>query len=88
MAEGTLTAPPAYVTTLADALVRRLPGADVGYEHVRDRRFRFMVVTPAFQDMGHPDRQRIVWDQAAAALDRGDLRDVTMIITMSPDEVG
>ena len=46
-----------------------------------------MVVTPAFDGMGHPERQRIVWDQATAVLDRNDVRDVAMIITMAPAEL-
>jgi hypothetical protein len=37
--------------------------------------------------MGHPERQRIVWDIADASLAKSDLLKVAMIITMAPSEV-
>jgi hypothetical protein len=37
--------------------------------------------------MGHPERQRIVWDLAERSLDPMDLLNVAMIITMAPSEV-
>ena len=32
--------------------------------------------------MGHPERQRMVWDLADETLDKSDLLDVAMILTL------
>ena len=87
MVEGTVTLPK-YVAPLRDLLGRLLRDAQVDYEQVRGSRYRFLVISPTFDGMGHPERQRIVWDAAEHALDGEDLRDVAMIITMAPSEVG
>lgn len=86
MAEGTL-AKPAYVDRLLNALQQGLPGSQIAHEHVRRDRYRFIVVWDGFDDMGHPERQRIVWDIAEAILDKSDLREVSMILTLGMSDV-
>jgi hypothetical protein len=54
---------------------------------VRRDRYRFVVISSKFEEMGHPERQRIVWDLAERSLDPMDLLNVAMIITMAPSEV-
>jgi hypothetical protein len=85
MAEGTLIKP-TYVAKLTDALTRELPGCAVRTEHVRADRYRFEVVWPPFDEMGHPERQEQVWDIAERAL--GDeLVKVTMILTLGLEDL-
>lgn len=86
MAEGTI-AEPAYVAQLSAALQQRLPGAQITHERIRGDRYRFIIVWDQFDDMGHPERQRIVWDTADAALAKSDLLNVGMIITIGPAEL-
>ncbi|MGH7214046.1 MAG: hypothetical protein ACREIT_04725 [Tepidisphaeraceae bacterium] len=81
MAEGSVITP-AYVAQLKDALLKRLPGAEVDVEHVRGDRYRFVVVSDQFDGMGHPERQRIVWDLTEATLKPQDLLKVGMILTL------
>jgi hypothetical protein len=86
MATGTVT-PPTYVQRLADALQGGLPGAQVKHEQVRRDRYRFVVVWDQFDNLGHPERQKRVWDIADATLPKSDLLNVAMIITLAPSEV-
>jgi acid stress-induced BolA-like protein IbaG/YrbA len=86
MAERTVTEP-TYVGQLVTALQKRLSGAQVDYECVRRDRYRFVVVYDRFEGVGHPERQRLVWDLAEAVLDKSSLPNVAMIITMAPSEV-
>ena len=86
MAE-TSVAPPSYVTTLADALRKRLPGADVRYEVIRADRYRFFVVWPQFDAMDHPERQHLVWDVVEQNLSKPDLLKVGMILTMGLEDL-
>ena len=85
MAEGTL-AEPTYVAPLTAALRQAMPDAQVRHEQVRHNRYRFIVLSDRFKDMGHPERQRIVWDIADAALAKPDLRNVAMILTIAPSD--
>ena len=85
MTEGTL-AEPTYVAHLAAALRRALPDAQVRHEQVRHNRYRFIVFSERLKDMGHPERQRIVWDIADGALGKPDLLNVAMILTLAPSD--
>ena len=87
MAKATLKRPPSFVTALESALRRELPKAEVTTEHVRGRRYRFIIVWPGFDGVGHPERQRRVWKVAESVVPRGDLLDVGMILTIAPDEL-
>jgi acid stress-induced BolA-like protein IbaG/YrbA len=86
MAKGTVIAEPPYVAAVTAALRRRYRGADVSYEQIRRDRYRFIVVSKRFDGLGHPERQRAVWDLMEQAVAREDLLKIGMIITMSPQE--
>jgi hypothetical protein len=79
---------PKYVTTLAQALERKFKGAEIGVEHVRGPRFRFVVIWKGFDRIDHADRQHKVWDLAAEVLDPKDVLKVTMILTMGHKDIG
>jgi acid stress-induced BolA-like protein IbaG/YrbA len=87
MAKATVNRPPPFVARLEAALQRELPGAEITTEHVRGRRYRFVVVSDEFSGVGHPERQRRVWDIAEAEVPRPDLLDVGMILTIAPEEL-
>src|SRR5207248_805549 len=69
MAEGTVTEP-TYVTQLAAALQEAVPDAQLSYEQVRRDRYRFILVAEMFENMGHPERQRLVWQIADSTLSK------------------
>ena len=81
MAKATLT-PPAFVDRLTQALTNELSGAVVRSEQVRGDRYRFEVVWPQFDGMGHPERQRLVWNIVAKTVDEQDKLNVGMILTL------
>jgi hypothetical protein len=78
---------PAYIATLSRALARRLKGAEISHEHVRGDRYRFVVLWDQFEKIEHPERQEKVWDIADRSLKKDDLRKVTMILTLGPDDL-
>ena len=86
MAEATLTVP-GFVVTLARGLKKQLKGAAVSYEPIRRDRFRFFVIWDKFDGMGHPERQRLVWDIAESVLERSDLLNVGMILTLGHEDL-
>jgi hypothetical protein len=86
MAEGTVVEP-AYVTLLEAALRAELVGAEITHEQIRRDRYRFVIVWDKFTDVGHPERQRRVWDIAERTLDKANLWNVGMILTIAPDEL-
>ena len=86
MAEGIVADPP-YVALLASALEQRLPGARQQHEIVRHDRYRFEVVWDRFDQMEHPERQKIVWDIADEVLSKEDLWKVSMILTLGQDDL-
>lgn len=86
MAEGTVTEP-AYVLSLTMALKEALKGASVEHEQTRRGRYRWTVVSDSFKDMGHPERQRLVWGIADRTLQKSDLLNVAMILTVAPSEI-
>jgi hypothetical protein len=86
MAERTV-AEPQFVDLLVTALKRELPGADVNIEHVRANRYRFVVTWERFDAMGHPERQKLVWDIAERVVPREDLWNVGMILTLGQEDL-
>jgi hypothetical protein len=86
MAKATVTATPGYVAQLEGALRRHLRGAKVQHEQVRRDRYRFIVLWGGFDNLGHPERQRKVWDVADATLNKGDLLNVAMILTLGTND--
>jgi len=78
---------PPYVAKLSEALRRDLPGAEVTVEQIRGDRYRFVVLWKPFDPMGHPERQRLVWDIAQRELEGSDLRNVGMILTIGEEDL-
>ena len=78
---------PLFVKQLSQALRERLKGAEVKHVHVRGRRYRFAVIWRRFGRMGHPERQRIVWDIAADVVKGMELWNVSMILALESREV-
>ena len=83
----TIVKEPPYVERLEAALKRELRGAEVKHEQVRRDRYRFIVVWDRFDRMGHPERQRKVWDIADHVLEKSDLLNVSMIITLGLKDI-
>ena len=86
MAEGIVTQP-LFVERLSGALRRQLPGAHVAHEPIRANRYRFIVAWDQFDAMGHPERQRLVWNIATRELNREDLLNVGMILTLGKEDL-
>ena len=86
MAEGIVTLPD-YVAPLTQRLHSDLPSAEVSHEQVRGDRYRFVVIWGGFEGMGHPERQRRVWEIAESVVAKSDLLKVAMIVTMAPSEL-
>ena len=78
---------PEYVQTLSKALEHRLRGAKVLAEKVRQDRFRFEVIWGKFDSMGHPERQRLVWDIVEEVLPKTEWWNVAMIITIGKKDL-
>jgi hypothetical protein len=72
---------------LVAALKKELSGADVSFEHVRGNRYRFSVAWDKFDEMGHPERQRLVWNIAERVVRSEDLLDVGMILTLGQEDL-
>lgn len=80
---GKVLAEPPFVERIVEALRKRLKGAIVETEHVRARRYRFIVIWKRFDSMDHPERQKLVWDIATREIkNKKDLFDVGMILTL------
>ncbi|MCY2951155.1 MAG: hypothetical protein NTU53_04155 [Planctomycetota bacterium] len=80
-------AKPAFVEQLVAALMKDLAGAEVDFEHVRDDRYRFRVIWDRFDAMGHPERQRLVWNIAEKVVKPQELLDVGMILTLGREDL-
>jgi stress-induced morphogen len=86
MSEGIVTEQN-HITLLASAMKEAFPDALLMPEQARRGRYRLTVVSDSFNDMGHPERQRLVWDIADRTLGKADLRKVAMILTVAPSEI-
>ena len=86
MAKSTL-GPPAFVEKLTKALQKKLAGAEIDSEQVRKDRYRLVVLWRKFDKMGHPERQKLVWDIAEATLAPETLWNVSMILTIGPSDL-
>jgi len=85
MAQGTVTLP-GFVSRLEAKLSGDLTGAVVSHEQIRGQRCRFIVVWSGFDGMGHPERQRKVWDAAETELSKSELLNVGMILTLGTED--
>ena len=79
---------PEFVLTLEQALKGKRRNAQIDVQKVgRTNRYRFIVVWNRFDRMGHPERQRKVWDIADAELEPADLLKEGMIITLGAKDL-
>lgn len=86
-----LKAPPDYVNRLKTALVQELQErgihAEVDSEPVPPTKLhRVFVYAPEFQAMWHSERQDLVWAIAERVLSPEEVLNVSMILTLSPEE--
>jgi hypothetical protein len=84
---------PAFVQQLASALTTQLEqnglSAETTFEPViGTKMFRFYVVSDGFAQMMHSERQSIVWRIVDKALDQSDALKISMILTLTHDELG
>jgi hypothetical protein len=83
---------PAFVQTLTQALTNQLANngltAEVSSEPVVGTKMhRFYVVSDGFAEMMHSERQSVVWRIADQALDPSDALKISMILTLTHDEI-
>ncbi len=84
---------PQFVDTLCDALVDGLERlgiqSEVHPQRVRGTRMhRFYVIADGFEYLRHSERQSVVWRIAEAILTDAQLNKISMILTLTPDELG
>lgn len=87
-----LTTPP-FVERLREALEKGLKDSDipaeVSYERAgRTKLYRFSVIADRFSDLGHSERQDLVWRIAQQAISPSDQIKISMILTLTRDESG
>ena len=78
---------PEYVTRLSEGLRNGLPGCEIEYERVSADRYRYRVIWDTFNEMDHADRQHLVWAIADRLLEGDEIFKVTMISTLTQDEL-
>ncbi|HWL94220.1 MAG TPA: hypothetical protein VNT79_11870 [Phycisphaerae bacterium] len=86
-----VTNPPAFLDRLKTALVSGLKSggidADVDSEPVPTTKLhRIMVLAPKFKALRHTERQNLVWRIAEQALAPDEQLQISMILTLTPDE--
>jgi len=89
----TLVADPPFVEKLTAALRSRLEKAglnvDVSSEPVHfTKLYRFYVVSRNFKAMGQQERQKLVWHIVENVLSADEQLHVSMILTVTPDDLG
>lgn len=87
MGKTTMKKPPPFVSALDVALKKVAADAGVSIEHIRANRYRFIVVSKKFTNMGHPERQRLVWSIAEKIVPPANIFDVGMILAIAPSEI-
>lgn len=83
---------PGFVTVLTQKLIEELRRAGIKAEVIAERVantkvYRLFVIAPAFRDLGHFERQALVWRIAESVLEPDDRLFVTTINTMTPSEM-
>jgi stress-induced morphogen len=84
---------PAFVQQLVSALTTTLRGngltAGITFEPVvGTKMYRFYVVSDEFAEMMHSERQSLVWRVVDQALQQADALKVSMILTLTRNEIG
>jgi acid stress-induced BolA-like protein IbaG/YrbA len=78
---------PGYVPRLEAALRLGVPRALVTEEQLGGGGFEFTVVAEEFVGVDQTERQRTVWEIAVATLEREELANVAMILTVTAEEM-
>jgi stress-induced morphogen len=85
---------PRYVTRLTRALRDDLDKVGIRASVSRERvgggtsLYRIWVVAPQFRRLRNSERQNLVWRTAEEVLSDEELRRISMILTLAPDELG
>lgn len=90
MAEQQITELPPYVVSLLSAFEHRFPGSSTEVERIRASGmdyYRIGLVSDLFDGVSMMKRQDIVWDLASSTVDRDAFLHISMIVTMTPDEL-
>ena len=92
MTKSKVKAPPPFMDRLKTALIKSLGANDVSAK-VRTERvpmtklYRVAVLAPKFKALKHSERQNLVWRIADSALSPDEQLHISMILTLTPDEV-
>ena len=92
MSKTKVKAPPSFLERLKAALIRALAANDISAK-VRTERvpttklYRVAVLAPKFKALKHSERQNLVWRIADSALSPDEQLHISMILTLTPDEV-
>ena len=78
---------PDRADALVAALVSRFGGEAEAEQVAADGRYRFAIVSPRFESMPHLRRQDDVWKVVDEVLTREETLDVSLVLTMAPDEL-
>ncbi len=91
---STLSSPPPFVDKLTEALnnglkVAGIDPVDLDVEPVpQTKLYRFIALSPCFEQLKPSERQDLVWRIADGVLARDEQLCVSMILTLTPDEAG
>jgi len=92
MTTSRVKAPPSFLERLKTALISALAANDISAK-VRTERvpttklYRLAVLAPKFKTLKHSERQNLVWRIADSALSPDEQLHISMILTLTPDEV-
>jgi hypothetical protein len=92
MAKVKIKDAPPFLDRLKAALISALAANDISAK-VRTERvpttklYRVAVLAPKFKEMKHSERQNLVWRIADSALSPDEQLHISMILTLTPDEV-
>lgn len=92
MAHVSSKSTPAFLTRLKNALVADLKGSGIRarVQFVRiptTRLFRIRVLAPQFKELRHSERQSLVWRIAEKALSPAEQLRISMILTLTAEEL-
>jgi len=92
MTKSKVKAPPSFMERLKAALISALAANDISAK-VRTERvpttklYRVGVLAPKFKALKHSERQNLIWRIADSALSPDEQLHISMILTLTPDEV-
>ena len=88
VSRATESSAPAFVSRLTSALEEQIPEAQVTFEPLNATGwYRFLVVSSTFEPLGFLEQQDRVWAVADSVLSPEEQHFVSMIVTVTPEEV-